>query len=77
MDEFRNSPYPLQEKRISNKIGVQSQIRSKAEEKLGEHKTYFEEGVKLRLEAEERQRRLEEIKQRKIQELQVCNSLTV
>ena len=52
---------------------MQAQIKTKESEKIGERKEYFEEGDKLRKEAEARQKRIEEIKLRKLEELQVID----
>ena len=50
---------------------MQDQIKIKESVKVDERKGHFEEGEKLRAEANARQQRIEEIKLRKLKELQV------
>lgn len=52
---------------------VQRQIEEKEKERIRERKGFFEEGVKLDMEAQARRERLDQIKQRKLAELQVCS----
>jgi hypothetical protein len=42
----------LQELRLQNKVAVQQQISQKESERIHERTEYFEEGAKLRAEAE-------------------------
>lgn len=51
---------------------LQQQIQEKEKERLLERKAFFEEGVKLDNEANARRARLDEIKQRKLEELKAA-----
>merc|ERR1711993_46738 len=49
---------------------IRQQMREKEKERIQDRNAFFEEGVKLDLEAKERRQKLDEIKQRKLRELQ-------
>jgi Trichohyalin-plectin-homology domain len=48
---------------------VRVQIREKEQVRIHERQNHFQEGIKLNEEAQRRQQRLDEVKQRKLQEL--------
>lgn len=48
---------------------IRNQMREKEKERIQNRNAFFEEGVKLDLEAKERRQKLDEIKQRKLREL--------
>lgn len=60
------------EQAIRNVQEVQLQIKQKEKERLMARKNFFEEGIKLNEEANERRNRLDRIKERKVQELRVA-----
>lgn len=56
-------------KRTEFNKGIRSQIREKEQVRIAERSKFFEEGIKLDEEARQRKLKLEEVKQRKLQEL--------
>ena len=59
----------VQKRRLAFADDVRDQIRRKEQVRINERQKYFEEGIKLDEEARRRQQKLEEVKQRKLQEL--------
>lgn len=57
-------------KRLNHAEEVRKQIKEKETELIAARNMFFEEGVKLDQEAQERRRRLDEIKLKKLEELQ-------
>jgi hypothetical protein len=62
---------------VKHKTELLDQIHSKEADKVHERKAFFEEGIKLDQEAKARQQHIEDIKLRKIAELQVSNTFVL
>lgn len=57
-------------RRLKHADEVRKQIKEKETELIGARQAFFEEGIKLDQEAQERRRRLDDIKKKKLEELQ-------
>lgn len=62
----------LAERRHHHADEVRRQVKEKEMEKIQKRQAFFDEGIKLDQEARERQQRLNEIKQRKLEELRAA-----
>jgi len=80
--------HELKAQALENKQGVIQQIKAKERKAIRERKEFFDEGEELTREAEQRRKRLEEIKTQKLQALkatgidqqaidQVCTAINV
>lgn len=59
----------MMDKRKHYADDIRNQMREKEKERISHRNAFFEEGVKLDVEAKERRQKLDEIKQRKLREL--------
>ena len=59
----------MTQKRKNYAEDIRTQMREKEKDRIQNRNAFFEEGVKLDMEAKERRQKLDEIKQRKLREL--------
>jgi Trichohyalin-plectin-homology domain len=76
-EKQRREEEDVRKRRLLFADDVRHQIHEKEQVRINERQKYFQEGIKLDEEARRRQQKLEEVKQKKLQELRLVTVLNL